>query len=799
MKKYTKSFLALSLSFTIVSQNIMIITNAQETDSVQITEKLSSNKVAINDNSYQPDPEENPKYNMGRQDEMSLYSTTRALPNLQVKPITKPNLIGQGVVKTSNLNVRSGPSTSYGVIGTITSGTNVEVLDRSGSWYKISYNNTYGYVSGTYITLSPAQLGIDVSKWNGSIDWNKVKASGVDYVIIRAGYGSSTIDPYFHENIKGAINAGVEVGVYWFSYATTSAKAKIEAQKCVETIAPYKDKISYPVFFDFEYDSVDYALNQGVTVTKSLATSMSNAFLDYVESQGYMGGLYTNNDFGSRYFSDELLSSSYLWIAQYSSTNTYPRPYMMWQYTDKGTIEGIGTSTSPKYFDMNYTFLLPKPIKAIDLSNATVGAISQQEYTGKEIKPSIKVSYSGKELVLDKDYKASYSNNISVGTATVKITGIGDYTGNITTSFKIVNNSPDKVTGLTLKSKTTNSLTLSWTKVSNSDGYEVYKYDDSTSSYKLLKTITGNANNSYTDSNLKAKTSYTYKVRAYKKVDSKTLYGEYSSSIKGQTDSELSVIKTGTTKSGVNVRSGPSSSYEKVGYLNGGTKVEIVEIDAKTGWYKIKYNNGYAYVSNSYVIVEKESITPGITKSGVNVRSGPSTNYKKVGYLNGGTKVEIVGTDAKTGWYKIKYNNGYAYVSNIYVSIENESTRPGITTSGVNVRSGPSTSYKKVGYLNSGTKVDIIGTDAKTGWYKIKYNNEYAYASNLYVAEIKTGTTKSGVNVRSGPSSSYGKVGYLNGGTKVKIVGTDAKTGWYKIVYNKGFAYVSNLYVTINK
>jgi len=605
MKKYTKSFLALSLSFTIVSQNIMIIANAQETGSVQIAEKLSSNEVAINDNSYQPDPKENPKYNMGRQNEMSLYTTRSALPNLQVTPITKPNLIGQGVVNTSNLNVRSGPSTSYGVIGTVASGTNVEVLDKSGSWYKISYNNTYGYVSGTYITLSPAQLGIDVSKWNGSIDWNKVKASGVDYAIIRAGYGTSTVDPYFHENIKGAINAGVEVGVYWFSYATTSAKAKIEAQKCIETIAPYKDKISYPVFFDFEYDSVDYALNQGVTVTKSLATSMSNAFLDCVEGQGYKGGLYTNNDFGSRYFSDELLSSSYLWIAQYSSTNTYPRPYMMWQYTDKGTIEGIGTSTSPKYFDMNYTFLLPEPTKAIDLSKATVSSISDQEYTGKEIKPSVKVSYSGKELVSGKDYQVSYSNNTSVGTASVKITGIGGYTGSITTSFKIVNNTPSKVTGLVIKSKTTNSLTLSWTKVSNSDGYKVYKYDNSTSSYKLLKTITGNANNSYTDSNLKANTYYTYKVRAYKNVDSKTLYGEYSSSIKGQTDAELSVIKTGTTKSGVNVRSGPSSSYGKVGYLSGGTKVETIGTDAKTGWYKIVYNKGFAYVSNSYVTINK--------------------------------------------------------------------------------------------------------------------------------------------------------------------------------------------------
>ena len=757
MKKYTKSFVAFSLSCTLAYQNVMIITNAQNTNSVNTSEETSLVSGSLNNGDLsQVDPKENSKYNMGLSNTSTFSITSRALPNLEVTPITNPNAIGLGVCTANTLNVRSGPSTSYDVLGTISNSTNIEILEKNGNWYKISFNDNYGYVSSSYISLNPIQKGIDVSKWNGTVDWNKVKASGIDYVIIRAGFGSSTVDPYFHSHIQGAINAGLEVGVYWFSYATSEAKAKIEAQKCLDTISPYKDNISYPVFFDFEYDSVDYAVKQGVAITKDLATNMANTFLDYVESQGYMSGLYTNNDFGSRYFSKDLLSSSYLWVAQYSSVCTYPTPYMMWQYTDKGTIDGIGTSSNPKYFDMNYTFLRPSNSSTntttkIDLSKCSVAKIDSQVYTGQEIKPSVKVSYEGNELVLGKDYEINYSNNISIGTAKVTITGIGDYKGSIETTFEIIKYVPQKVTNISVSKKTSNSLTFSWSKLNDVTGYEIYKYDAATKSYKLLKNINSNSTTSYTDSNLNPLTSYSYKIRGYKVINGEYFYGDFSDVFKETTlISEISVIKTGVTTTGLNVRKGPSTSYDKVGYLASGSKVEIVGTDSKTGWYKIKYNGGYAYVSNLYVTIQTSSTpsTPsttktGVTTTGLNVRKGPSTSYDKVGYLASGSKVEIVEVDSKTGWYKIKYNNSYAYVSNLYVTVQSSSTpststnKTGKTTTGLNVRKGPSTSYDKVGYLASGSKVEIVGTDSKTGWYKIKYNNSYAYVSNLYVTVNK--------------------------------------------------------------
>jgi uncharacterized protein YgiM (DUF1202 family) len=118
------------------------------------------------------------------------------------------------------------------------------------------------------------------------------------------------------------------------------------------------------------------------------------------------------------------------------------------------------------------------------------------------------------------------------------------------------------------------------------------------------------------------------------------------------------------------VRSGPSSNYSKLGILTKGTKVEVVE-RYSNGWYKIKYKGSYGYVSGAYVSLDGskgEVIATGKTTAGLNVRSGAGTGYKKIGHLNKGTKVEIV-TKLSNGWYKIKFNSSYGYVSGDYVKL----------------------------------------------------------------------------------------------------------------------------------
>ena len=473
MKKITQSVLVASLSATMLIQNTVVITHAQETN---LSKVKKDTYISTKDSFAQVDPKTIPSTSMG--ESISRYSLSNELPELKTKSLISSNSIGVGNVTANSLNVRSGPGSSYESLGYLNKDTKVDILARENNWYKISADNLYGYVSASYIKLQAIEKGIDVSKWNGDIDWNKVKSDGIDYVIIRGGFGNSSIDPKFKSHIEGASNAGLKVGVYWFSYATSVSKAKEEAAKCLSTIEPYKDKISYPVFYDFEYASVDYAKKNGINITKNLSTEMADAFLTDIKNAGYITGIYTNKDFGDKYFESDLLYANNLWIAQYNQECTYNKPYMMWQYTETGTINDIGTSSNPAYFDMNYTYLKPTngsiAESKIDLSSASSNNIDDVTYTGNPIEPNVVLTLDNKTLKLDEDYTITYSNNTSVGTGEIIINGINRYTGTKTISFKI---NPQTISNVSLNSKTINSITFSWDKIDNITGYEVYKYD----------------------------------------------------------------------------------------------------------------------------------------------------------------------------------------------------------------------------------------------------------------------------------------------------------------------------------
>ena len=196
--------------------------------------------------------------------------------------------------------------------------------------------------------------GIDVSKWNGRIDWKKVKKAGIDFCIIRTGY-SKTVDYKFKYNIEEAIDNGLQIGVYHFSYATTNAKAKEEAEFCLELIKPYRKYITLGVWFDYEYDSVSYSRRYGVYPTKKSVTSLAKTFCSTVEKNGYSTGIYTNLDFSSNYFTKEVLNKYPAWVACWSSRMTYKGDFVMWQYTDSGRVDGIYGNNGK--VDMNWYFI----------------------------------------------------------------------------------------------------------------------------------------------------------------------------------------------------------------------------------------------------------------------------------------------------------------------------------------------------------------------------------------------------------------------------------------------------------
>lgn len=195
--------------------------------------------------------------------------------------------------------------------------------------------------------------GIDVSKHQGVIDWIKLKNTNPDikFVLIRAGYGmyNTQVDIKFHDNIKGAIQVGLPLGIYWYSYATTISEAKKEATICINTIEQYRNSISFPVFFDQEYEPSITALS------KQVRTDICIAFMEEIKKAGYLTGLYCSYDWIQNWVYKDQLKQYDKWIAQYGSTCSYnDSDLAIWQYSSKGKVSGINGNVDMNIAYKNY-------------------------------------------------------------------------------------------------------------------------------------------------------------------------------------------------------------------------------------------------------------------------------------------------------------------------------------------------------------------------------------------------------------------------------------------------------------
>ena len=177
--------------------------------------------------------------------------------------------------------------------------------------------------------------GIDVSKHQGNVNWSHVKADGVEFAILRAGYGkqASQKDTQFENNYAGCKSNGVPVGAYWYSYAATPAEAKQEAAVCLSIL---KGKtFEYPVYFDIEEPSV---LAKG----KAACTAIAKAFLETAEKAGYFVGIYSSKSYLESCFTEELRTRYAVWVAHYGvDKTTYHGQYGIWQKSSTGKVYGI--------------------------------------------------------------------------------------------------------------------------------------------------------------------------------------------------------------------------------------------------------------------------------------------------------------------------------------------------------------------------------------------------------------------------------------------------------------------------
>ena len=184
-------------------------------------------------------------------------------------------------------------------------------------------------------------FGIDVSKWNKKINWDRVKADGVDFVIIRCGYrGSSTgalvEDPYFKQNIDGAAKAGITVGIYFFTQAVNEAEA-VEEASMVLTLCKGSE-LAFPIFIDTEGAGGNGRADK---LEKGNRTAVCKAFCQTIENAGFNAGIYASKNWFRNNLDMTKLDDYYIWLAEYKGSPTYEASYDMWQYTSSGTVDGI--------------------------------------------------------------------------------------------------------------------------------------------------------------------------------------------------------------------------------------------------------------------------------------------------------------------------------------------------------------------------------------------------------------------------------------------------------------------------
>lgn len=266
------------------------------------------------------------------------------------------------------------------------------------------------------------------------------------------------------------------------------------------------------------------------------------------------------------------------------------------------------------------------------------------------------------------------------------------------------------------------------------------------------------------------------------------------------------------TANNLNVRAGNGTQYKKIGTIPNNTTIKAIGI-TNNNWIKFKYNNQDAYVSASYlkykpnpsINVTETDEEYTVMATNLNVRSGNGTNYEKIGTIPNNTTVKAIGI-TNNNWVKFKYNGQDAYVSasllkkknNIDVTEINEDYI--VTATNLNVRSGNSTNYEKIGTIANGNTIKAIGKTSNN-WYKFNYNNQEAYVSGIHLKpkldkESYT-VTATMLNVRSSNSLSASLIGRLPHGSQVEII-EKHKYNWVEIDYQGQKGFVSDRFLKAN-
>lgn len=263
-------------------------------------------------------------------------------------------------------------------------------------------------------------------------------------------------------------------------------------------------------------------------------------------------------------------------------------------------------------------------------------------------------------------------------------------------------------------------------------------------------------------------------------------------------DSAGATYRLATAQNGLNLRSGAGTSYGIILKIPYKAKVELIQ--AGTSWSKVRYAGESGYVSSAYLgpVDSPASYPIYLTTASVNFRSGPGSSYLSYALLPRGTKVQYISGGT---WSKVIHNGKTGYIHSSYLSpeqAEKVTTTPYVTTASVNFRSGPGTGYPSLGLLSKGTEVGLISSSGS--WAKVVYGGKTGYISSSYLSaqtaasvETKPYLTRTSVNFRTGPGTSYASIRLLASGTEVGLISTAAS--WSKVVHEGKTGYIASSYL----
>ncbi|MBR5516386.1 MAG: hypothetical protein IKU53_00305 [Firmicutes bacterium] len=559
---------------------------------------------------------------------------------------------------------------------------------------------TYGATTEDYVRID----GIDVSDFNETVDWQKVKNEGYEFTFIRIGgryfsVNADIDDTYADSNVKtyfeGATSNNLMVGGYFFSQAITVEEAEYEATFIHEYLTECgitPSQFDLPIFMDREYISGSSGAGRlmaaNLTIEQELEIEL--AFCNKLRELGYESGLYSYLSFLNDNTDSNVISAQGypIWVAQYNSICQYEKQFELLQYTEDGNVDGINKETDLDYWYLNNS-LHANPNSYFTLDHCSIEITSLTKYSGNSIIPTFVVKDGAKALTEGIDYEViKYLYKTDKGTNYVLIRGLGSYTGYRAVPFGAVTklDTPQNIKVTTVASSGKPKIT--WDKVDGANKYEVWRKVGSNGTYKKHYITAGT---SFTNNSTTAGTTYYYKVKAICDSDSN---GNSAFSYAYGVTCDLAA------PANVKVTTVASSGKPKVTWdaVDSATKYEVWRKVGSNGTYKKHYiTTGTSFTNNSttagttYYYKVKAicssnsngnsafSAAYGITcdlaaPNNVKVTTVASSGKPKVTWdaVDGATKYEV--------WRKTGSNGTYVkhYITT-GTSFTNNSTTPGTT------------------------------------------------------------------------------------------------------------------------